>query len=71
MLFYVCLQAFETVGKIFDICPGTVSFGTFDLLGNLRLISEITIVQISVIAKQERREVKSKVGVLFLCSIDD
>jgi hypothetical protein len=52
------LEALEPVCQILYISPSPVSFCTLDLLSDEGVISEICIVEVSVVAQEEGREVQ-------------
>ena len=69
MLLDVALQAFETIGQILDVSPRAVGLGPLDLLRDLRLICEIRVVQVSVVAEEETREIQRQITVFLFLSV--
>ena len=71
VLFDVALQALKAISQIFNISPSSICLSSLDLLCDLRLIRKVRIVQVSVVAEEEGREVQGEIAVFLLLSVDN
>lgn len=66
VLLYILWQTLKPIGQVFYVCPASISFSPFNLVDYRRVVSKVSIIQISVVPQKKTCEVQSQISFFLL-----